>query len=159
MNPFMAIRKTTFILAAVLGLFVTAGLVVAAVSAYPALAQKTAKPSLLSKLPYFKENTTRNLGRYLTDANGRTLYTYGHDKPGVSRCSGACREKWSSYGPEANDRSSESLAKLPVDVGVISNSGGQMQFTWKGLPIYRFNNDKTKGDTKGVDNLWHVIKL
>lgn len=143
-SPFVAIRKTTLIPVIVIGLFVVAGLVAAAA------------PS--AKSPYFKESTTKKLGRYLTDANGMTLYTYGNDKPGSSRCRGACGDRWPAYGPDANDRSSKSLAKLPVNVGVISNSDGQMQFTWKGLPIYRCSKDKTKGEALGMDNFWRIIK-
>src|SRR3954452_13530984 len=35
-----------------------------------------------------------SLGRVIVDANGRTLYAFGHDLKNKSRCSGACASNW-----------------------------------------------------------------
>jgi predicted lipoprotein with Yx(FWY)xxD motif len=106
---------------------------------------------------YFHESVSPVWGRYLTDAAGRTLYVFTHDKPGLSRCDAKCQVQWSSYGPNPGDNSSASMAKLPANVGIYRNPYGVLNFTWRGQPLYRYSGDASAGDLTGVTNLWHIV--
>ncbi|HEX5455847.1 MAG TPA: hypothetical protein VFW77_00590 [Candidatus Saccharimonadales bacterium] len=95
--------------------------------------------------------TDSNLGKYLADADGNPLYTYGGDSKGVSNCSGSCLYTWPIY--EAND-----TANLPANVSVITRSDGTKQYAYKGLPLYTFTSD-SGGQVTG-DNVsdFHIAK-
>jgi predicted lipoprotein with Yx(FWY)xxD motif len=97
------------------------------------------------------------IGRYLTDANGRTLYWNKNDSPGKSSCSGPCIEIWIPFYHGAI------LSALPSakakDFGVIDRQDGKKQNTFRGYPLYYYYMDEKPGDTKGQNfkNLWFVI--
>ena len=40
----------------------------------------------------------------LTDAAGRTVYTFDKDAPGKSNCSGGCLAAWPAFAAKAGDR-------------------------------------------------------
>jgi predicted lipoprotein with Yx(FWY)xxD motif len=110
---------------------------------------------------YFSDRTSSSLGTYLTDGHGMTLYTFGHDTPGVSNCTGVCLTKWHPYGPGISASGTYNLPMLPVNVGTIKGNNGMVQFTWKGMPLYYYYLDKTPGQTlgEGVLNAWYVVKI
>jgi predicted lipoprotein with Yx(FWY)xxD motif len=84
------------------------------------------------------------LGTYLSDLNSRTLYTYSADSKGVSNCTGSCLLNWPAY--EVNG----AVVNLPKYVGTIKRTdNGQVQFTYKGLPLYYFVGDSTPGQITG----------
>ena len=95
------------------------------------------------------------VGKFLTDANGMTLYIFKKDSPGKSACAGPCVEKWPLYFRE----------KVAVpegvkggDFGTITREDGKKQTTYKGWPLYYFEGDKAPGDVKGqgVGTVWYV---
>ncbi|MFC3198905.1 hypothetical protein ACFOET_14880 [Parapedobacter deserti] len=99
--------------------------------------------------------------RYLVDAYGRTLYGFRNDryhtnnftKPDFSNNS-----VWPIYEsevlavPSAIDRGD--FAEITVH--------GRTQLTYKGWPLYRFEQDALRGETKGVDfpavGVWPVLR-
>lgn len=87
-------------------------------------------------------------GSYLVDANGAPLYTYGGDSSGVSTCTGSCVASWPAYEETA------SSATLPANVATITRSDDHnMQYTYKGLPLYTFASDSGSTPTgDGVGN-------
>jgi predicted lipoprotein with Yx(FWY)xxD motif len=94
-------------------------------------------------------------GKYLTDSEGMTLYTFKMDSQGVSACTGGCLEKWTVFHAESMNVS----PGLDVrDFGTITRSDGKKQTTYKGWPLYRFAGDTKPGDTKGqgVKDVWFV---
>ncbi len=123
-----------------------------------AVAQSAVGPS-----PFFAERTNAAIGTYLTDENGRTLYTFTHDTKNVSTCTGVCLDKWPPYGLDisATGTAPLHLPMLPLDVGTIKGNNGKIQFAWKGMPLYYFAQDKAPGDTlgEGVLGSWYVVKL
>lgn len=131
----------------------------------PASSSATASmPTTVSiQSPYFSEISTSSLGTYLTDKKGLTLYTFSHDKPGVSTCTGKCLTLWPPYGPgiSATGTQPVNLPMLPVNVGVIKGNNGMMQFTWKGMPLYYYYEDKKPGDIfgEGIFDAWYVVNL
>jgi predicted lipoprotein with Yx(FWY)xxD motif len=97
--------------------------------------------------------TSPSLGQYLTDPNGRAIYTYNADSSGTSKCTGSCLATWPAY--TANKTS----ASLPSGVTTIKRSdNGETQYAYNGMPLYYFvsdSNGQVTGD--GVEN-FHVAK-
>lgn len=89
----------------------------------------------------------------LTDKAGITLYVFDNDAtvPGRSACDGACLNMWTPLVADAG-------AKAQGDHQLITREDGKLRWTYKGKPLYRWNDDKKPGD-KGGDGLrkvWHV---
>lgn len=91
----------------------------------------------------------------LVDSKGMTLYTFDKDKetPGKSACSGQCAENWPPLMASADDKKSS-------DYDVIKRDDDQMQWAYKGEPLYLFKKDAKPGDMTGdgARDVWHVIK-
>lgn len=85
----------------------------------------------------------------LTDAAGRTLYTFDKDEPNKSNCSGGCLAAWPAFTAKP-----EAAAK--GEFGLIS---GTRQWTVNGKPLYYFAGDAQPGDRNGNGSggVWHVI--
>jgi len=97
--------------------------------------------------------TASGVGQYLATANGAALYTYGADTSGVSNCSGSCLANWPAYIDTG------STTGLPTNVSTIKRSdNNQLQYAYKGMPLYTFSADSTGQVTgDGVSN-FHVAK-
>lgn len=96
-----------------------------------------------------------NLGSFLTDADGKTLYYFAKDVSGKSNCTGQCLLAWLSfYAPEIT----VSSGLDPADFSEITTSVGTKQTTYKGWPLYRYYNDANPGDVngQGLQNIWFV---
>lgn len=87
------------------------------------------------------------LGAYLTDAQGRTLYLFVADKASKSVCYGKCATYWppltTTHVPLAKGAAKRAL------LGTTKRTGGGMQVTYAGHPLYYFLSDKAAGDMKG----------
>jgi predicted lipoprotein with Yx(FWY)xxD motif len=88
--------------------------------------------------------SANGLGQYLAEPNGRALYTYSKDAPGVSSCNDACAVTWPPY------EGTGSNSALPANVGTIRRSDGKLQFTYRKMPLYTFTGDST--DTANGNN-------
>ncbi len=98
-----------------------------------------------------------NLGPYLVDAKGMTLYMYTMDSTNTSTCYDACAAVWPPVLTEGAP-----LAGSGVKGNLLSTTtriDGATQVTYNGHPLYYFAKDKTVGDTTGesVQNVWYVI--
>ena len=100
------------------------------------------------------------LGKILVDSKGRTLYLFKHDSGKKSRCFGECAVDWpplrASGKPTAGSGARASM------LGTTKRSDGKPQVTYNGHPLYRFEGDKTPGDTNGqginaFGGLWWVV--
>ncbi len=111
---------------------------------------------------------------YLTDKDGRALYTFDKDTENVSTCydttptSGSgCESVWPVFY-------SADLGKLPtgttaadfkvIDRDIARAKKGEpiQQVTYKGKPLYYFTPDnKEAGSVKGdwVKGVWHLVEL
>ncbi|WP_325895204.1 hypothetical protein [Grimontia sp. NTOU-MAR1] len=96
--------------------------------------------------------------RYLVDSDNFTLYTFDKDEKGISNCYGDCAAYW----PPAlvNTQNMASL-KLSGDFGVTKRKDGNVQWTYKGMPLYRWIKDTAPGQTTGdgVKDIWHMVPL
>ena len=103
-----------------------------------------------------KVATDPALGKFLTDGNGMTLYTFKNDVANSGKSAAeALVATWpplTTFAPPAQP------AGATGKVWVISRDDGREQVTYNGLPLYYFANDKAPGDTKGqgVGGVWFV---
>jgi predicted lipoprotein with Yx(FWY)xxD motif len=95
--------------------------------------------------------------RILVSRRGRSLYALSAEKRGRFICTNrACLSFWA---PLLSPR-----GKKPTGVralGTIRRPGGQRQVTYRGRPLYTFNDDRRPGDVRGegfVDvGTWHAV--
>ncbi len=90
----------------------------------------------------------------LTDATGRTLYTFDKDQANKSNCAGGCLQAWPAYVAEVAPG-----AKLLPGLTRFEQNGTQ-QWAWNGQPLYYFAGDAKPGDRNGdgKGGVWHVVK-
>ncbi len=95
------------------------------------------------------------VGYYLVDGNGMSLYTLTQDLPFQSMCEGTCISKWPPFHATFLDLP-ENLN--PEDFELIIRSDGLRQLTFRGWPLYYFYGDHAPGDMKGqgVKDVWIV---
>ncbi len=88
------------------------------------------------------------VGEYLTNGAGFALYTYGNDVPnsGASACYSSCATDWPPFYA-ASLIVPSGLSQS--DFGTITRTGGAMQLTYKGQPLYLFIGDHNAGDISG----------
>lgn len=90
----------------------------------------------------------------LTDAAGRTLYTFDKDQANKSNCQGACLQNWPPYVAEPT-----AGAKPLASVGRFEHDDLK-HWTFNGSPLYYFAGDAKPGDRNGdgKGGVWHVVK-
>jgi predicted lipoprotein with Yx(FWY)xxD motif len=101
------------------------------------------------------------LGSFLVDANGMTLYMFTNDEAGVSNCAGDCLSNWPALTVSSEDELYAGLwAAAPADLGIITRDDGTLQVTYKDMPLYTWVNDAAVGDAtgQGVGDVWYVVK-
>ena len=97
------------------------------------------------------------LGSFLVDDKGMTLYLYTKDTPNTSTCEGKCLAAWPALLTSGN-----AVAGNGVDaskLGTTTRSDGTTQVTYNGWPLYYFAKDKQAGDTngQGVGSVWYLV--
>jgi predicted lipoprotein with Yx(FWY)xxD motif len=165
-----AARSAALCLAAALGLAVAACGTTSPVAgaAYGATAAATPKPSASASgtasgapvIPAKAVLTVRKtkIGYVLATASGHTIYWFSKDVKGsgTSACTGSCLAAWPAVtgAPVA-----ASGVRLAGKLGTITRSGGVVQVTYNGYPLYTYAADMTPGQALGNDasGVWHVI--
>lgn len=100
---------------------------------------------------------TPELGAYLTDAEGRTLYLFTPDTtPGESTCYDQCAEAWPPLAP------TESMALpagVPGALETVERTDGTQQAAYNGIPLYYYAADDEAGDVYGqaVGGVWFIV--
>ncbi len=91
--------------------------------------------------------STDELGKILTDAEGRTLYLFVADSSKESTCYDACAEAWPpltvSDKPKAGGDVKAGL------LGTTKRQDGDKQVTYNGHPLYYYENDDEPGELTG----------
>jgi predicted lipoprotein with Yx(FWY)xxD motif len=93
----------------------------------------------------------------LATTGGRTLYSLSVERHGKFDCTMAsgCLEIWRplTVAPGV-------MPKGPVALGTVRRPEGQLQVTYKGLPLYTFSGDKKPRQVKGEGlkdvGTWHA---
>jgi predicted lipoprotein with Yx(FWY)xxD motif len=95
----------------------------------------------------------------LTDAAGRTLYSFAPDSPTKSVCYGSCAAYW----PPVTGAPTEGPG-VTGKIATIKRTDGTTQLTYDGHPLYTYIGDSAPGQDKGnnVDlsgGLWLVVPV
>jgi predicted lipoprotein with Yx(FWY)xxD motif len=88
------------------------------------------------------------IGTVLVNAQGHTLYWFAKDTATASNCNGSCATYWP---PVLGKATAASGTSLPKGFGTITRSGGQVQATYDGRPLYTYAADTSAGMTSGND--------
>lgn len=97
------------------------------------------------------------LGTFLTDAEGRTLYLFTRDTDGQSVCYDSCASTWPPLLAGAGE---PQLAEgIGGALGTTLRDDGERQVTYEGKPLYYFAGDTNAGDTNGQGrgDVWFVV--
>jgi predicted lipoprotein with Yx(FWY)xxD motif len=100
-------------------------------------------------------------GRILADGRGRALYLFTSDRGQGSRCSGDCATAWPPFIVKAAP-TAVSGAK-PGLVGITRRSGGRLQVTYAGHPVYYYRGDRSPGEVNcqaavEFGGHWYVLR-
>jgi predicted lipoprotein with Yx(FWY)xxD motif len=107
-------------------------------------------------------NATENpqIGTYLADGAGRTLYVFDNDtaEPPKSTCNGDCAKAW----PPLLIKSPGKIYPKGVNpkiLGYVERADGHCQVTVNGHPVYYFIADAKAGDIngQGVNDKWFAV--
>lgn len=98
-----------------------------------------------------------DLGAFLVDASGMTLYIFAMDSPGVTNCYGDCAVNWPPL-LVGEDETPTLAAGIPGRLGVVTRTDGARQVAYNGMPLYYWIRDRVPGDATGhlVGDVWFV---
>lgn len=113
-------------------------------------AMNTAKTTLIVR--------KTGIGYVLATSAGMTVYWYSDDvrNSGQSSCTAGCLTAWPAV---TGTPVAAAGVKLTNKLGTITRSGGVVQATYNGYPLYTYGGDMSPGQTSGngVGGVWHVI--
>ena len=128
----------------------------AAVSASNASSSSSAAPAAAG--PVVLEVVSNDqLGKFLADGKGMTLYMFAKDTKDTSNCYDKCATAWppllQSDKPSVKDGVDASL------LGTTTRKDGTIQVTYAGMPLYYYFEDKAAGDVTGQNSnkVWFVV--
>ena len=127
-----------------------------AASQTPEATQPAAETPLASQTPSADAYTITTTGGVLTDADGKTLYTFDNDTAGTSACNADCDTTWPPLTIAAGAPTAD--PSLTGTVGTITRDDGTAQVTYNGKPVYHYSGDSAAGDKNGdgIGGVWHV---
>ena len=98
-------------------------------------------------------------GSLLATGNGRTLYHMTSEKHGKITCTGACATFWPPLVLKAGAKPTAGTGITKSKLGTVKRPDGRMQVTYNGYALYRYANDKKRGDVKGqgVEHIWFAV--
>ncbi|MGO9082218.1 MAG: hypothetical protein ACLQDY_24855 [Streptosporangiaceae bacterium] len=92
------------------------------------------------------KTASTSLGTVLVNSSGRTLYWFALDTPTTSKCTGSCATYWP---PVTGAQKAAAGVSLSGKFATIKRSGGQLQATYDGHPLYTYAGDSAAGQVKG----------
>lgn len=105
---------------------------------------------------YLSIQENADLGTYLADAAGKSLYIFTNDvaNSGSSVCNGGCAGAWPPFLLDSADLVGQSVAGLSV----VTRDDGALQLAYQGMPLYYFAGDVNAGDVTGHESggVWFV---
>jgi predicted lipoprotein with Yx(FWY)xxD motif len=99
-----------------------------------------------------------DLGRFVVDSAGKSLYEFKRDAGTTSACVDNCLVTWP---PLVQASGNPTLAPgLGGTVGVAVQADGRRQVTYNGKLLYYYRTDAAAGDTngQGVGGNWFVVE-
>jgi predicted lipoprotein with Yx(FWY)xxD motif len=131
-------------------------------SSQPSAAQSTAASMPASAAPSVAGDvavaTSQDVGEHLVDAEGRTLYVFTNDMPGMSHCFDGCAANWPPYLVDGGPLTAGE--GITAELGTLDRGDGTLQATLDGWPLYYYAADQAAGDTtgEGVGGVWFVAR-
>jgi len=108
----------------------------------------------------------KKFGAILVDAQGFTLYHYSLDTSTKSDCYSpfGCLSIWPPLLLPAGDKTPGGGSGV-TGLGTLRRSGGRLQVTYHGMPLYTYSGDTAPGQTNGdglknadvSGGVWHVV--
>jgi predicted lipoprotein with Yx(FWY)xxD motif len=92
--------------------------------------------------------TKPGIGAYLTDATGRSVYLFLKDVGDSSSCYDACAAAWPPVLAPGATVAGDSAVRTDL-LGMSQRRDGGTQVTYKGAPLYFYEDDKRPGDITG----------
>jgi predicted lipoprotein with Yx(FWY)xxD motif len=117
----------------------------------------TEAPAAASGATTVSLGKNEQLGSFLVDDKGMTLYLFTKDTPNTSVCYDKCATAWppllTTGAPVAGD--GVDASKL----GTTTRKDGSVQVTYNSWPLYYYEKDKAPGDVVGQDvgGVWYVV--
>jgi len=115
----------------------------------------TAAPAAMGTMVMLGENG--ELGKFLVDDKGMTLYLFTKDEKNVSNCYDKCEAAWPVLFTEGAPQAGEGVDAALL--GTTTRKDGKTQVTYNGWPLYYYIKDMKAGDVTGqeVGDVWYVI--
>ena len=107
--------------------------------------------------PTLEVGFTEELGPFLTDAEGMTLYMFTEDtEPGETVCYDQCAVNWP---PVPADEAMLLPPGVPGTLGSAERTDGAPMLTYNDMPLYYYIDDTAPGDTNGQDRgeVWYIV--
>ena len=126
-------------------------------AASPADSAVSSTPAAAAAVLTIGDTDDLDLGKYLTGADGMTLYVLKNDSPDASTCTGTCATNWPPLTVTA-DTSIIPARGATLAFATITRSDGTLQVTYNHMPLYYYSGDSTANDTtgQGVNGVWFV---
>lgn len=110
---------------------------------FPAHAQQAEEAAKL------EVSEKEDLGRYLTDQEGMSLYLFEADSKMTSNCYDACATAWPPLLTEGEPVAGDGVE--PSLISTLERKDGSTQVAYDGWPLYYFQKDDQAGATTGQD--------
>jgi predicted lipoprotein with Yx(FWY)xxD motif len=85
---------------------------------------------------------------FLVDNSGRAVYTLEDASGGNAKFTGNCTKDFTPIPGHSSAGASDTAVKSSM-TGSTAGPNGSKQATYNGKPLYYYNGDRAKGDTKG----------
>src|SRR5262245_52240660 len=82
-----------------------------------------------------------DLGQYLVDKDGRSLYFFSNDPDGKDYCTGQCQLYWPAFNVPNLKASMLGPGLDIADFDSVTSAAGKTQLTYKGWPLYYYAPD------------------
>ena len=105
------------------------------------------------------DTATTKYGVVLASSNGRTLYHLTAEKRGKIGCTGGCAKAWPPLTVKQGSKPTAGSGVKQAKLGTIKRPDGTIQVTYNGYALYRYGDDKKKGDAKGEgeSGVWFAV--
>jgi predicted lipoprotein with Yx(FWY)xxD motif len=117
-----------------------------------------ALPLSAQDAPLIGLGSTEELGSFLVDSEGFTLYMFNNDPLGETVCYDTCAERWPPLLVDSADAITVAEG-IPGEFSTVERTDGTLQVAYNGMPLYYWVRDEAAGETKGnrVGNVWWVV--
>jgi predicted lipoprotein with Yx(FWY)xxD motif len=137
----------------------------AAIAAASGLALSFVAVALATGTVTINSASNSKLGeRVVLNTQGRTLYALSGESKSHQFCKSAeCLKFWPPVRVSSKSTKLKAGSGVHGKLGILTRTGGILQVTLRGLPLYRYSGDKAKGEANGQGitfpggHVWHAV--